>query len=133
MNNLKYKFQRFMTGRYGTDRFNQFLMILEMAFLVLSMFGLRPLFWVAIAILVYIYFRMFSKNIAKRAAENQKYLNIEWKLRSRLAQMKSRRAQRKQYHIYKCPKCRQKLRIPRGRGKIVITCRKCGHEFTKKS
>lgn len=133
MNNLKYKFQRFMTGRYGTDRFNQFLMVLEMAFLVLSMFGLRPLFWAAIAILVYIYFRMFSKNIAKRTAENQKYLNLEWKLRSRLAQMKSRRARRKQYHIYRCPKCRQKLRIPRGRGRIVITCRKCGHEFTKKS
>ncbi|MCD7836316.1 MAG: hypothetical protein LUG83_06665 [Lachnospiraceae bacterium] len=133
MNNLRYKFQQFMTGRYGTDRFNQFLMLLEIFFLILSMLGLRPVFWIAIVLMIYIYFRMFSRNIAKRAAENQKYLNIEWKLRSRLAQMKSRRAQRKQYHIYKCPECGQKLRIPRGRGKIVITCRKCGHEFTKKS
>lgn len=133
MNNFRYKFQQFMIGRYGTDRFNQFLMILEMFFLVLSMLGLRPVFLAALALLIYIYFRMFSKNISKRAAENQKYLNIEWKVRSRWAKMKSNHAQRKRYHIYKCPKCRQKLRIPRGKGKIVITCRKCGYEFIKKS
>lgn len=133
MKNFIYKFQQFMIGRYGTDRFNQFLMILEIFFLILSMIGFRPMFFVALALMIYTYFRMISKNISKRAAENQKYLTVEWKVRSWWAKMKSRRAQRKQYHIYKCPKCRQKLRIPRGRGKIVITCKKCGNEFIKKS
>jgi DNA-directed RNA polymerase subunit RPC12/RpoP len=133
MNNFKYKLQQFMMGRYGTDRFNQFLMILELVCIVLSMFGLRPLFGVALVLIVYIYFRMFSKNIQKRAAENQKYLNIEWKVRCRIMKFKSECEQRKHYHIYKCPKCGQKLRVPRGKGKIIVTCKRCGHEFNKKS
>ena len=86
--------------------------------------------WVLI---IYCYFRMFSKNISKRYAENQKYLAKTYKLRTYIQQQKNSLAQRKAYHIYKCPGCKQKIRIPKGKGKIEIRCPKCGTTFIKKS
>lgn len=86
--------------------------------------------WVAI---IYCYFRIFSKNITKRYAENQKYLAKTYKLRSFFYKQKELMKQRKVYHIYKCPSCKQKIRIPRGKGKIEVRCPKCGTTFIKKS
>ena len=78
-------------------------------------------------------FRVFSRNISKRYAENQKYLAKTYKLRTYIQQQKNSLAQRKVYHIYKCPGCKQKIRIPKGKGKIEIRCPKCGTTFIKKS
>ena len=115
------------------DRLNQFLMICAMVFLVLSMI-FRGFFYLgAVALMVYAYFRMFSRNVNKRSLENQKYLKQEMKVRGFFGKMKRDMAQRKEYHIYKCPGCGQKLRVPRGKGRIAISCRKCGNEFIKKS
>ena len=86
--------------------------------------------WVLI---IYCYFRVFSRNISKRYAENQKYLAKTYKLRTYIQQQKNSLAQRKVYHIYKCPGCKQKIRIPKGKGKIEIRCPKCGTTFIKKS
>lgn len=122
-----------MWGRYGNDKLNQFLMICAMVLLVLSMFLPGPFYLLAVVAMVYVYYRMFSKNIGKRAAENQWYLKKSMKLRGRFEKKKREFGQRKQYHIYRCPGCRQKIRVPRGRGRIAITCRKCGKEFIKKS
>lgn len=130
---MKEKLQRFMWGRYGNDQLNRFLMILVLIFLVLSMFLRGPFYFVALAALIYSYFRMFSRNITKRAAENQWYLQKTMKARGWFRKKKQELSQMKQYHIYKCPKCGQKIRVPRGRGRIAITCRKCGTEFVKKS
>jgi len=130
---MREKLQRFMIGRYGSDRFNQFLMIVAMVLLVLSLFGVKLCYGLAFVVMIYAYFRMFSKQIYKRSAENQRYLQMERKVRGFLRGKKNEFAQRKDYHIYKCPKCKQKLRVPRGRGKIAIRCRKCGNEFIKKS
>lgn len=71
---MKEKLQRFMWGRYGNDRFNQFLMIVALVCLALSFFGLRIFYVLALALLVYVYYRMFSRNMSKRSAENQWYL-----------------------------------------------------------
>ena len=93
----------------------------------------------ATAVMVYAYFRMFSRNVSKRSLENQWYLKREMKARSCLLKWKKdlptkkTLEQRKNYHIYKCPNCRQKIRVPKGKGRIAITCRKCGNEFIKKS
>ena len=76
---------------------------------------------------------MFSKNVSKRYAENQAYLAKSYKIRCFFAKQKDLFRQRKQYHIYKCPGCSQKIRIPRGKGKIEIRCPKCGTKFMKKS
>ena len=130
---MKEKFIRFMQGRYGNDQFNRFLMIVAMVLLILSVFGLDLLYFIAIAVMVYAYFRMFSKKIYKRLAENQKYLQYEWKVKAKLQKKKSQLQQSKTHRIYKCPNCKQKIRVPKGRGRIAITCRKCGHEFIKKS
>lgn len=130
---MKEKLQRFMWGRYGNDRFNQFLMICAMIFLALSLFGLNFFYLAALGIMIYAYFRMFSKNTYKRSAENQWYLKREMKVRGFFTKKKKELSQRKAYHIYRCPNCRQKIRVPRGRGRIAISCRKCGAEFIKKS
>ena len=130
---MKEKLQRFMWGRYGNDRFNQFLMIVALVCLALSFFGLRIFYVLALALLIYVYYRMFSKNLSKRSAENQWYLRKEMKVRRWWQQKKKAFAQRKEYRIYKCPKCGQKLRVPRGKGKIAIRCRKCGEEFIRKT
>ena len=76
---------------------------------------------------------MISRQIAKRAAENQKYLAFEWKVRSKVQKKKKEMQQRKTHRIYACPSCKQKIRVPKGRGKIAIRCQKCGTEFVKKS
>lgn len=130
---MREKLQRFMWGRYGNDQLNRFLMIIVLVFLVLSMIFRGPFYFLALAALIYSYFRMFSRNIAKRSAENQWYLKKSMKARGFFQKKKRELSQRKQYHIYKCPNCKQKIRVPRGRGRIAITCRKCGTEFVKKS
>ena len=77
--------------------------------------------------------RMFSKDLSKRSAENQWYLKKEMKVRGWWQRKKKAIAGRKEYKIYKCPKCGQKIRVPRHKGKIAIRCRKCGEEFIRKT
>ena len=130
---MKEKLQRFMWGRYGNDRFNQFLMIVALVCLALSFFGLKLFYVLALALLVYVYYRMFSRNMSKRSAENQWYLKKEMMVRSWWQRRKQLFAGRKDYKIFKCPKCGQKLRVPRHKGKIAIHCRKCGEDFIRKT
>ncbi len=130
---MREKLQRFMYGRYGNDRLNQFLMIMALVCIGLSFFG-APLFYlIALALMVYMYYRMLSRQIGKRVNENQWYLKREMKVRSFFQKKKREVGQLKQYHIYKCPNCKQKLRVPRGRGRVAVRCRKCGTEFIRKS
>lgn len=131
---MREKFQRFMWGRYGYDDLNRVLMITALVCMVLSLFPRGYIFYlIAGAAMVYAYFRMFSRNIAKRSRENQWFMNKTAKVRKLFGKKEQEWRQSRQYHIYKCPKCRQKIRVPRGRGRIAITCRKCGTEFIKKS
>ena len=133
-NNWKNKMMQFMQGRYGADQMGQMLSAVSMVFLIICLFS-RNQAWFLLAVIgiVYNYFRMFSKNISKRYAENQKYLKMTAGIRRKLASWKSQLAQRKIYHIYRCPGCKQKIRVPRGRGKIEIRCPKCNTRFVKKS
>ena len=102
--------------------------------LFLSMFSRLGIFyWLAIALMIYSTWRMFSKNISARYAENQKYLNYRYQMAVKWNRFKKHLAQRKNYRFYKCPQCKQKVRVPKGRGKICITCPKCRTEFVKKS
>ena len=110
-------------GAYGADLLNRTLLGVALVLMVLSLFvRWRGIYWAALAFLVYAYFRMFSKNYSKRYAENQAFMKYTSKIR-----------QRKTHHIYKCPNCGQKIRIPRGKGKIAVRCPKCSTEFIKKS
>ena len=109
---MKEKLQRFMWGRYGNDRFNQFLMIVALVCLALSFFGLRIFYVLALALLVYVYYRMFSRNMSKRSAENQWYLKKEMKVRSWWQRRKKLFAGHRDYKIFKCPKCGQSSGCP---------------------
>lgn len=136
---MREKFIRFMQGRYGVDQLSKFTMGVALTCIVLAMFfsnagGFGALLdTVGLAALIYTYFRMLSKNISKRYAENQKYLSKTSGLRRRLNKEMDLMRQRKMYHIYTCPGCKQKIRIPRGKGKIEISCPKCRTKFVKKS
>lgn len=131
---MREKFMRFMQGRYGADQFGRFLSGLTIVLLVISLFSRHQIWYLlALAVLIYSYFRMFSRNIAKRYAENQKYLAYTAKVRQLFFKKKNELQQRKTHHIYKCPQCKQKIRVPRGRGKIEIRCPKCNTRFVKNS
>lgn len=131
---MRQRLQRFMYGRYGFDQFSKFLMGVAGILLILDIF-MNSIFvnsWL-IVLIIYVYYRMFSRNTAKRYAENQKYLQLKSKITRKFQTEKWTMKQRKTHHIYKCPTCRQKIRIPRGKGRICITCPKCKTEFTKTS
>ena len=124
---------RFMVGRNGNDQFNVFLMICSLVLILLSTLLGGKLFLLVLALLVYIYFRMLSRNLYKRQDENNRYLRAKYKLQSRLRLLGERWKQRRDYKFFVCPSCRATLRVPKGRGKIKIVCRKCGTSFTGKS
>jgi hypothetical protein len=130
LNKIKTKLSNFMYGRYGVDQLGQTLMWLSFIVLLPSIFItsnvryiFNLLFWL---IIFYEYFRMFSRNIYKRQAENNWYVN-------KVNYLKTRFKQRKTYRFYNCPKCKTHLRVPRGAGNITITCKKCGHQFDRKA
>ena len=126
-------FRRLMMGRYGVDQLTWVLLALS---LLLSLCGsivrtnvLGILCW---AVLVVCYLRIFSRNIYARQQENQKLLQFWWKLKNGRSKRPSRE-QRKNFRVFSCPTCKQKLRVPRGKGKISISCPKCGRSFIKKT
>ena len=134
---MKEKFIRFMQGRYGVDQLSKFTMAAALICIILSLFvrgtGGALLNTIGLLAIVYTYFRIFSRNIQARYGENQKYLNATQKLRSRINREKNMMQQRKTHHIYSCPGCGQKIRIPRGKGRIEIDCPKCHTKFIKNS
>lgn len=131
---IKEKMIRFMQGRYGSDQFSKFLLIISIALMGLSLITGKQFFYiVAILLLLYTYMRIFSKKFEKRYQENQRYLKYVSVVTAIWRTNKEKIAQNKHYHIYKCPKCKQKIRIPRGKGKVAITCPKCHTEFQKRS
>lgn len=127
------KLQEFMYGRYGTDKFNVFLLILG---LFMSLVGNLSRFSLIILIPYIIYgyaiFRMLSKNYVARRKENDAFLKI-WNPIAKWFRFQKRKFDdRKTYTYFKCPNCHQQLRAPKGRGKIQVTCQNCRKEFVKK-
>ena len=131
---MRDKIYRFIQGRYGTDDFYKFLFWVALIGIVINWFFKSQLLSFAVTlILVYAMYRVLSKNHSARYAENQRYLQATAKIRYWFDQQKKLMEERKYHHIYTCPKCRQKIRIPKGKGKIMIRCPKCHHEFQKRS
>lgn len=136
---MKEKIMKFMYGRYGNDELNQFLVKLIFVNLILSLFVrssrfLSDLFYyLSIILLIFMYYRMFSKNYSKRYSEKMAYLEYSDKVKVYLDKNNKDKSQRKEFRFYKCPSCKQKVRVPRGKGKISIHCPKCGVDFIKKS
>lgn len=129
---MREKIIRFMNGRYGPDQFSRFLLGAAVAAAVLSMvFHWRLFYYLSFLLIIYGYFRILSRDFGKRSKENAAYLHFTGRFWNMIGRRKNEREQRKNYHIYKCPECGQKIRIPKGKGKIEITCPKCGKRFIK--
>ena len=131
---MKERMQRFMAGRYGNDQLNQFIFIVAIISMVLEITTRQSLFYtLTLGLLILAYVRVFSRNINKRYEENMKFLQKKDAILNKFRKQKYYAAQRRNFHIYTCPQCKQKIRIPKGKGKISITCPKCRTSFIKKS
>ena len=126
MNKLRVGFRRFMQGRYGGDKLNITLIWVAFGSYILSL--LIPVEAIKLGLILFSYlliawalFRMLSRNTYKRYQENRKYLQL-------LERVKDR-----DHRYYDCPRCRQPVRVPRGKGKIAITCPKCRERFIRKT
>lgn len=128
---------QFMIGRNGNDELNRFLLAVDMVLILLSVIfsrGIgRILSPVALVLLGFTYYRMFSRDLIRRSDENARYFRIRERVLSVLRVRKEQWVQRKDYKFFVCPACKATLRVPKGRGKIKIVCRKCGNSFTGKS
>lgn len=119
---------QFLIGRNGFDAFCRGLLFLAMILIIADIFipghVLRS---IGLALLIYSYFRAFSRNIGRRQAENAWYVScVQAPFHSYMSR------DRKHYWYFKCPSCRQVLRAPKGRGRIRVTCSRCHNVFEKK-
>ena len=135
---MRERFYRFMQGRNGPDALSKFTMGVSVALVILAFLAGRTRFGslldtLGVAGLIYTYFRIFSRNLPKRYQENVKFLQKTEKLRFRWNKEKYLMNERKTNHIYTCPECHQKVRVPKGKGRIEISCPKCQHKFVKRS
>ncbi len=134
MSNWREKLAQLMQGRYGgNDTLNKWLLA---AFLILLILAIilqsNVLNLLSIALLAYAYFRIFSRNTAKRMEENRKFVEGKQKLFDFFPGGKT--SSRDHTHrVFCCPQCKQKVRVPKGHGKIAITCPKCHHKFIRRS
>ena len=138
MNRVREKFQRFMIGRYGMDQLGQFMVWAVLVLIVINLFVRASLpstilDTLELVGLITMYFRMFSKNVGKRYQENQVFLRMRFYVTEYWRKVKFSFTQGRKYRIFKCPNCGQKIRIPRGHGKVSIHCPKCKTDFIKKT
>jgi hypothetical protein len=118
--------RRFMAGRYGTDKLNSVILWTGVIVVVVAIFVPAPLPNLLLHMLSYVLmgiaiFRTFSRNTYKRYRENRRFLMLLDRLKDR------------QHRYFDCPRCHQPVRVPRGKGKIAITCPKCKEKFIKKT
>ena len=131
---MRRRLEEMMRGRYGMDQLSRFMMWAGIAVLILNIFlGIPILGTLALVDIILIYVRMFSRNYARMSAQNQKYLKLKYQVKQFFGDIPGWFRKKREYHIYRCPECGQKIRIPRGRGRIAITCPKCRNEFIRKS
>ena len=128
------KLREFMYGRYGTDQLSLALIGGGFVFYVLYVFTRsRLLYLISLVLYGIAVFRTLSKNTVKRRIENQKFMSLWYKLKNKWVGIRADFEESKTYKHFKCPACGQKIRIPKGRGKVEIRCPKCSHKFVKKA
>ena len=126
--------RNFMAGRYGPDHLNVAMIIVSLVLSLLNgIFKLAPIMYISYAILALAIFRMLSRNIVRRRAENDRFIRYWWPVRTRVSRAFANIRYGKTHRFLKCPSCGNTLRVPKGKGKIQITCPKCGERFVKKT
>lgn len=126
--------QRVMIGRYGPDQLNFAILIVAILLsLTASLTRLGLLSLLSYVLLFVCFFRMLSRKLAARRRENDRFLRYWWPVRTKLTNKTRQLKDSRQYKYFKCPGCHCTLRVPRKKGTIQITCRKCGERFIKKT
>ena len=126
--------RNFMTGRYGPDHLGVAMIVVSLVLsLVRGITRFEPLVYVSYIILALAVFRMLSRNITRRRSENDKFIRYWWPIRTKFVRAGSNIKHRKTHKFFKCPSCRNTLRVPKGKGRLQITCPKCGERFIKKT
>ena len=135
LDKVRASFARFMSGRYGADQLSMAQVIAALVISILgSFFGARAVAMVlSDALLIVAFFRMLSKDRYRRAHENEVYLSKTEGVRRGITEWLNRVKNGKKYRYFTCPKCKQRLRVPRGVGNVTITCKSCGTKFDKKA
>lgn len=127
-------FQNFMRGRYGVDQLSFAILILYFIVTAIGMLLQNGLIVnLSLVLVILCWFRIFSRNTYKRSAENTRYLQKTYPIRMWYQKKKKRFHDRKTHKYYKCPNCKQELRVPKGKGEITITCPKCHTKFDKRT
>ncbi len=128
---------RMMYGRNGMDELSRFLCIAAFILLLIAIFvpgTFSLIIWLlALGLLIWAYIRIFSRNIYKRQAENAKYIETKSHIINVLRNKTQQFKMRKEYRFFKCPGCKVTVRIPKGKGKIIITCPRCRTSFNGES
>ena len=131
---IKDGFRSFMMGRHGSDQLSFSLLLAGIILsLLTSITRIGIFYYIGLIAYIWAIFRMFSKNRVKRAAENQKYLNIRANFKSNFSQFFVRVKNIKKYRYFRCPECKARLRLPRKVGEVTVTCGKCRHQFRQKA
>lgn len=124
--------RKFMYGRYGVDVLSLNIIILGFLLSIFSSFN-EYFSILSIIVFIYAYYRIFSKDINKRYMENQKFLKRVEPITTKFKQIRMKAKGRKDYKYFKCKNCGQEIKIPKGKGKIRVTCPECGEKTIKKS
>lgn len=123
-----------MLGRYGQDELGKFILSLSLILLIINLFvKTAALSAAALVLIIYSYYRIFSRDVRARYAENKKFLTSLDPLRRKFFSSKNKYDNRKVYKYIKCPKCKFEMKVPKNKGKIRVTCKKCGEKFIVKS
>ena len=131
---LRYKTATFMYGRYGNDELTKFLMILALILMVISWLpNLGLVYFVALALMIWSLFRSFSRNLEKRRRERERYLKLRKPIADFFKLSKNKWRDRKTHVYFKCKKCRAVLRVPKGKGSIVVICTRCKDRIEKET
>lgn len=127
MDKIRLKMQNFMNGRNGYDEIGKDISGFSIILYIISLFlKSQILYGISMIGILYSIFRIFSKNLYTRRSENQQYIKRKYRFRSRL-EMK------KEYRIFKCKDCERRIRVPRGKGKVEITCPVCGRKIIRRT
>ena len=130
MRYLRERLYRFMQGRYGTDSLNNFLLAIYFGLFLVNLFiPTLIVSFLETVLMVWMFFRILSRNIYKRRRENEKFLNLMKKPKAYFALRKSKRRDRKTHVYRKCPACKSTLRLPRRKGKHTAVCPRCERRF----
>ncbi len=136
---LRDRLQRMMYGRYGNDQLGIFCFVMYFAIWIITVFfrGTRAalvLNTVSYVFVILYFYRFFSRNIYKRQQENQKFLSVFNQVKNYYNYLRLKFSERGGVKkLFRCPKCHQMIRVPRGHGKVAIRCPKCRFEFVKRT